>query len=41
MSVILIICGVREMRRDNAGVGIFMVAIPGCFWLSRLLGDLP
>jgi hypothetical protein len=41
MSVVLISGGVREIRRNNAGLGIFMVAIPGCFWLSRLLGDLP
>lgn len=40
MSVMLSVLGVRELRRSNVGVGIFMVAIPGCFWLSKLFGGL-
>jgi hypothetical protein len=42
VTVVLTAGGIREIvSRDNVGLGVFMIAIPGCFWLSRLIGDLP
>lgn len=41
-TVVMTASGVREIvRRDNVGLGVILIAIPGCFWLSRLIGDLP
>jgi len=36
MTLVMVTGGIREMRRDNTGLGVVMVGIPALAWLSLL-----
>jgi hypothetical protein len=37
LSVVMTILGVRELASRHLTTGVWMIAIPTCFWISRLV----